>query len=203
MIAFCCIFEIFKKTICKLKKLSETNFNRNLVTWCRWSMALNKTNYIFYHFCVFEKNYIKKVQKKKKFLWSKECFVNSKTCSLIQRNRFVYIKENFFWINKTFFNLKKCFLWPYIKEMFLWFKETVFWVQEFGHVRFSWPIYDNPNFKVLCLRFFVWLFFFFREGEGERKNVSLLLWKWAYGFILRWKKFCFRRNVWIMNIDRI
>ena len=35
------------------------------------------------------------MRSRKKFLWIKESFVNSKKCSLIQRNRFVYIKEYF------------------------------------------------------------------------------------------------------------
>ena len=35
-----CIFHISRKTFCKIKKLSYTNFYRNLVTWYGWSMAL-------------------------------------------------------------------------------------------------------------------------------------------------------------------
>ena len=35
------------------------------------------------------------IRSKKKFLWIKESFVNSKKLSLIQRNRFFHIKENF------------------------------------------------------------------------------------------------------------
>ena len=36
------------------------------------------------------------IRSKKKFLWIKENFVNSKKFDLIQKNRFVYIKEHFF-----------------------------------------------------------------------------------------------------------
>ena len=58
------------------------------------------------------------LRSKKKFLWIKESFNNSKKISLIQRNRFVYIKEKIFKSTKLssiqrnfFFDLisKKCF----------------------------------------------------------------------------------------------
>ena len=42
-IVFCCIFQIFRKIFCKIKKLSYTNFYRNLVTWSGLFMALRNT----------------------------------------------------------------------------------------------------------------------------------------------------------------
>ena len=37
---FCCIFQISRKTFRRIRKLSYTNFYRDLVTWSGWSMAL-------------------------------------------------------------------------------------------------------------------------------------------------------------------
>ena len=45
-IVFCYIFQISRKTFCKIKQLSYTNFYRHLVTWSGWSMALKKINWI-------------------------------------------------------------------------------------------------------------------------------------------------------------
>ena len=41
-IVFCCIFQIFRKIFCKIRKLSYMNFYRNLVTWTVWSIALSR-----------------------------------------------------------------------------------------------------------------------------------------------------------------
>ena len=73
------------------------------------------------------------------FLWIEESFVNSKTFSLIQRNRFFYIEENFFESRKLSsiqrnisliygqrrknFELKKVSL---IQKHFFWYKEIDF-----------------------------------------------------------------------------
>ena len=44
LIIFCSIFQIFRKTFCKIRKLPQTNFHRNLVAWSGWSMALIHKN---------------------------------------------------------------------------------------------------------------------------------------------------------------
>ena len=40
LIVFFCIFQIFRKIFCEMKKLSHINFYRNFVTWSGWSMTL-------------------------------------------------------------------------------------------------------------------------------------------------------------------
>ena len=44
---FCCIFQIFRKIIPKIKKLSNMNFYKKLVTWSGWSMAVKKISEIW------------------------------------------------------------------------------------------------------------------------------------------------------------
>ena len=79
--------------------LSMINADRSLFRWYvtrseKRNLSVQK---LFSGLWFFEskKNFLY-LRSKKKFLWIKESFVNSKKCSLIQRNKFVYVKENFF-----------------------------------------------------------------------------------------------------------
>ena len=104
-IGFYCIFQISKKIFCKIKKLSYTNFYRNLITWFTWSMALN------YPGKVLDRNSIRSFPEYSKNClwvnqyWSKTSFqsisISISDTNSIRINPNPIRKKLFIWLNPT------------------------------------------------------------------------------------------------------
>ena len=66
-VVLCCIFQISKKTFCKIKKLPYMYFYRNLVTWSDWSIAVKEMK---------TAHYLRTKCFELKVHWMREVFVN-------------------------------------------------------------------------------------------------------------------------------
>ena len=124
---FCCIFQISRKTICKIRKLSYTNFYKNSVAWSGWSMTLIIFQYFYKNYYSYYWNFwllvnnktsikfiiLKKSMKFQKiFLVIFKLFPVSKNVSGHSNSPLVFLKD--FLIN----GLRKILFMKYVKYIF-------------------------------------------------------------------------------------